>query len=194
MKRCALDIAVLLVVLNVVVVWGGASGKQTTSEPADCAIVLGARVYSDGTPSPVLRDRLDEALLVWREGKVRRILVTGDHGTLSYDEPTAMRTYLEAHDVPREAIILDHAGFDTFSSMWRATHVFGAKRVVVVTQKFHLARSVWIARELGMQAEGRASDHRAYRGIVWLELRKMGSRAKAFLDVAFGRKPRYTTG
>jgi vancomycin permeability regulator SanA len=193
-KRVAIGLAIAVVVLNGIVLWGGGPGTSTAPEVADCVIVLGARVYADGRPSDVLRDRLDEGLLVWREGKARRIVVSGDHGTPTYDEPNAMRAYLETRGVPREAIVMDHAGFDTYSSMWRAKHVFGAKRVVVVTQRFHLARAVWVARELGMEAEGRAADRHVYRGIMWLELREMGSRPKAFVDVAIGRKPRYTTG
>jgi vancomycin permeability regulator SanA len=177
----------LAVVVNAVVLHGGDDGK--VAGVADCAVVLGARVYEDGTPSEVLRDRLDEALVLWREHRVKRIVVSGDHATSLYDEPNAMRAYLEARGVPPEIIFMDHAGFDTYSSMWRAKHVFGATRIVVVTQRFHLPRALWVARSLGMEAEGRAADHHVYRSIAWMQMREIGSRTKAFLDVTVRRTP-----
>jgi vancomycin permeability regulator SanA len=157
----------------------------------DCAVVLGAGLRDDGSPSDVLRDRLDESLALYRAHRVTKIIVSGDHRTAAYDEPNAMRVYLEANGVPAEAVFMDHAGLDTYSSMWRARHVFGATRVIVVTQEFHLARAVWCARALGMQAEGSAADRHAYRGIAWLQVREVGSRTKAFLDVTVGRTPHH---
>jgi vancomycin permeability regulator SanA len=183
--------AIALVVLgaNLAVVRGGSGGPALAS--ADCALVLGAGVRDDGSPSEVLRDRLDEGLALYRTGRVRRLIVSGDHRTRSYDEPNAMRVYLEAAGVPPEAIFMDHAGVDTYSSMWRARHVFGATRIVVVTQDFHLARAVWCAREMGMEAEGAAADRHVYRGGTWFALREMVSRTKAVLDVALKRTPRF---
>jgi vancomycin permeability regulator SanA len=175
---------------NAVVLAGGDDGALVAGR-ADCALVLGAGVRDDGTPSGVLQDRLDEALAVWRSGRVKRILVSGDHASPSYDEPNAMRVYLEAHGVPPAAIFMDHAGLDTYSSVWRARHVFGARTVIIVTQRFHLTRAVWVARSLGMEAEGRAADHHLYRAIVWLEVRELFSRAKAFVDVATRRTPHH---
>jgi SanA protein len=182
-------LAAVVLVANLAVLTGGRSGALAGS--ADCALVLGAGVRDDGTPSDVLRDRLDEALTLYRAGRVRRILVSGDHQRPDYDEPNAMRVYLEANGVPPEAVFMDHAGLDTYSSMWRAKHVFGASRVVVVTQRFHLARAVWCARALGMQAEGSAADRHVYRGMLWLEAREVASRAKALVDVTVGRTPRH---
>ena len=159
---------------------------------ADSALVLGAGVGPDHTPSPVLHDRLETALALYRGGRVRRILVSGDHGRASYDETNTMRRWLEARGVPHRDVFMDHAGFDTYSSMWRAKHVFGATKVIVVTQRFHLARSIYLARAMGMEAEGAAADRRGYRGIVWLELREVASRTKAALDVATQHRPRHT--
>lgn len=187
--------AVLFVLFGAVgangLVLHGASEAQAAAEPLDCALVLGAGVRDDGTPSDVLRDRLDEALDVWRAGRVKKILVSGDHGRPEYDEPNTMRTYLESRGVPPEAIFMDHAGFDTYSSVWRARHVFGAKSVIIVTQRFHLARSVFVARKLGLTAEGSAADRHLYRGMIWLEAREVASRTKALVDVAAGRRPRH---
>jgi SanA protein len=174
---------------NLTVLDGGSGGRVVGA--FDCALVLGAGVRDDGTPSDVLRDRLDEALALYRAGRVTKIIVSGDHQAPGYDEPNAMRVYLEANGVAAPAIFLDHAGLDTYSSMWRARHVFGATRIVVVTQRFHLARAVWCARSLGMEAEGSAADRHVYRGIAWLQLREVVSRTKAFVDVSIGREPRH---
>jgi SanA protein len=182
-------LAAVVLVANLAVIAGGSGGKVTG--PVDCALVLGAGVRDDGSPSDVLRDRLDEALALYRAGRVKRILVSGDHQTRDYDEPNAMRLYLEANGVAPEAVFMDHAGLDTYSSMWRARHVFGASRIVVVTQQFHLARAVWCARSLGMQAEGSAADRHLYRGIAWLQAREVVSRTKALVDVTVGRTPRH---
>lgn len=184
----ALAAAVLLV--NVVVLAGG-KNDGTTLADADCALVLGAGVKDDGTPSDVLRDRLDESLALYRAGRVRKILVSGDHHTADYDEPNAMRRYLETNGVPAEAIFMDHAGLDTYSSVWRAKHVFGARKVIVVTQQFHLARAVWCSRALGMEAEGAPADRHLYRGIAWLHAREVVSRTKAFVDASVRRAPRH---
>ncbi len=157
---------------------------------ADCILVLGARVYPDGRPSTVLQDRLETALRLYRAGRASRILVSGDHGADSYDEPTAMRRWLEARGVPREAIFQDHAGFDTYSSMYRARAVFGAQRVLVVTQAFHLPRALYLAVSLGMQAEGVPADARSYQRAGYYQVREVASRTRAFLDVRRGRRPR----
>ncbi len=174
---------------NLTVLDGGSGGRLEGA--VDCALVLGAGVRDDGTPSDVLRDRLDEVLDLYRAGRVTKIIVSGDHQTPRYDEPNAMRAYLEASGVPAPAIFMDHAGLDTYSSMWRARHVFGALRIVVVTQQFHLARAVWCARSLGMEAAGSAADRHVYRGIAWLQMREVASRTKAFVDVTVGRAPRH---
>ncbi len=180
------SLAIAVASANVVVLRGGTD--RPLEGTADCALVLGAGLRDDGTPSDVLRDRLDEALALYRQGRVTRILVSGDHRTARYDEPNAMRRWLEDHGVPPEAVFMDHAGLDTYSSVWRARHVFGASRIVVVTQRFHLARAVFVARTLGMEAEGAAADRRPYRGMVWLELREVASRTKALGDVTLGRR------
>jgi vancomycin permeability regulator SanA len=184
-----LTLALTVATANAIVLAGGRSAEGTLAD-ADCALVLGAGVREDGSPTDVLRDRLDEALALYRAGRVRRLLVSGDHHRDSYDEPNTMRRYLEANGVPSSDIFMDHAGVDTYSSVWRAKHVFGAQRVVVVTQRFHLSRAVWCARALGMEAEGIAADRHIYRAGTWFELREIGSRTKAFVDIGVGRTAR----
>ena len=184
--------AAAVVGANLVVLAGGRSGAAASVHAnAECALVLGAGVRDDGSPSDVLRDRLDEALDLYRLGRVKKLVVSGDHQSASYDEPNAMRVYLEAKGVPSSDIFMDHAGLDTYSSVWRVKHVFGASRIIVVTQEFHLARAVWVARSLGMEAEGSAADRHVYRGIAWLHAREVVSRTKAYVDIAVARTPRH---
>lgn len=191
--RIGLAVTALIVAvvagINLVVVRGGAGGS--VGGDLDCALVLGAGLREDGTPSDVLRDRLDEAFLLYRTGRVGRVIVSGDHQGPRYDEVNAMRVYLEGKGVPASRVFMDHAGVDTYSSVWRAKHVFGASRIVVVTQRFHLARAVWCARSLGMEAEGSAADRHDYRGSAWFEMREVVSRTKAFVDVTTHRRPRH---
>ncbi len=158
---------------------------------ADCILVLGARVYEDGTPSPVLEDRLLTALQLYRDGRAPRIVVSGDHGAPEYDEVKSMADYLVARGVPESAVFLDHAGFDTYSSMYRAKHVFRAERVLVVTQAFHLPRALYTGERLGLRVEGVIADRRPYAGARYLEVRETASRTKAFADLLRGRRPRH---
>ncbi len=178
---------------NLAVLLGGTpfAARLRDGEKADCILVLGARVYADGTVSPVLEDRLQTGLRLYREGRASRILVSGDHGGRDYDEVNAMRRWLESRGVPAADIFQDHAGLDTYSSLARARDVFGAQRVLVVTQRFHLPRALFIARRLGLQADGAAADLRVYRGAAYWEAREVASRTRAFVDVAVGRRPRH---
>jgi vancomycin permeability regulator SanA len=159
-------------------------------ERADAIVVLGAGVRDDGSPSHVLVDRLEIARELYRTGAAPRVLVTGDHVSASYDEPRTMQRWLVDHGVPREAIFLDHAGVDTYSSMWRARHVFQVRRAIVVTQRFHLPRALFLGARLGMDVTVVEADRRAYVGSAWFQVREIASRTKAWLDVAIGRTPR----
>ena len=154
----------------------------------EVALVLGASVYR-GKPSPVLAERADVAVALYRANKVSKILVTGDNGTLSYDEVTPVRKYLLGAGIPSQDIFLDHAGFDTYSSMYRAREVFLARSLTIVTQDFHLPRALWIARRLGLDAygivaaggENSPSDY----------IREIPAAIKALLNVLTDRQPKY---
>lgn len=176
------------VACNVAVLRGGRVQKEPLRE-ADAIIVLGAGVGPDGV-SQVLGDRLDTALALYREGRARKILLTGDHASPQYDEVAAMKKYLEARGVPSDALLLDGAGVDTFSSIARARTVYGVERAIVVTQAFHLPRALWLARALGIEADGSEADRRVYRGAAWFQVRELISRTKAWIDVGVGRTPR----
>lgn len=155
---------------------------------ADVALVLGASVYR-GKPSPVLAARADTAIELYRAQKVAKILVSGDDGDRAHDEVTPVRKYLVEAGVAPEDIFLDHAGFDTYSSMYRAVRVFGAEKVIVVTQDFHMPRALWIARHLGMPAVGLVANDSD--GPLSDYVREVPASLKAFLDVVFKRQPRY---
>ena len=156
----------------------------------DCIIVPGARVYEDGTPCTVLKDRLDTAIGLYFAGVSDRLLLSGDHGTATYDEVTAMKAYAMEQGVPEQDIFLDHAGFSTYETMYRAATVFGAESCVVVTQRYHLYRAVYLADKMHMQVQGVEADRRAYDRIRYFEAREVLARVK---DVAFAAiKPQPT--
>lgn len=155
---------------------------------AEVAIVLGASVVA-GKPSPILADRANAAIALYSAGKVGKILVTGDNGALSYDEVTPVRKYLLDAGVPAQDIFLDHAGFDTYSSMYRAQAVFQAQSAVIVTQDFHLPRALWIARHLGLSAYGVTAE--GGRGSAYDYLREIPASLKALVDVLLRREPKY---
>ena len=149
---------------------------------APVAIVLGAGVRSDGKPSDALADRLEQALELYRSGTVRKLLLTGDHGTREYDETNCMRRWVLARGVKEEDVFCDHAGFSTHDSLARARQVFGIARAIVVTQAFHLPRALYTAAVLGIEAQGVACDRREYQKGLWYALRETGSRAKALVQ------------
>ena len=161
-------------------------------KPADCVIVPGALVYSNQRPSPILQDRLDVALQVYRTGITNRIIVSGDHGTEQYDEVNVMRQYLLEKGVPPEHIFMDHAGFDTYDTMYRARDVFQVKKAIVVTQTFHLNRALYIGQALDIDIQGVPSDLQVYQKDAYYRLREYPARFKAFLDCyILQSKPEY---
>lgn len=171
---------------------GIASSVKRTSEqvePAQVALVLGAFVHPDGTPCPVLQDRLEQGLELYRAGKVEKLLLSGDHGRPEYDEVNAMRVYLEKRGVPKKHLYLDHAGFDTYDSLYRAKHVFQVESVIVVTQEFHLNRALYIGHALGLNIQGVASDRRAIAEIRTLRAREFLANLKALWEVHSGAPP-----
>ncbi len=157
------------------------------------ALILGAKVKPNGRLSHMLEDRVLTGLDLYRQGKVKKLLLSGDHGQKSYDEVNAMRNYLLRHGVPEQDIFLDHAGFNTYSSMYRARDVFQVRDVIVVTQAFHVPRAVYIARSLGLQATGLIADRRIYMRVSQLksDVREILARVKAFVDVQRNAQPKY---
>ncbi len=172
---------------------GGAVYERAQDVPARAvAIVPGAAVLQDGTPRAALEDRLAAALELYRLGKVRRILVSGDHQAEGYDEVNGMHRWLVARGVPSEAVFLDHAGLRTLDTMVRAAKVFQVHDAVVCTQRFHLARSVFLARSAGLDAVGLVADRREYVTARWDAVREAIARTVAVADVhLLGTEPRF---
>ncbi len=156
---------------------------------AQVAIILGAAVSQKGNPSPVLEDRIITAIALYKQGKVSRILMSGGNPSVTNNEVDPVRKILIAQGIPAEDIFLDHAGFDTYSSMYRAKAVFKISSAIVVTQEFHLPRAVYIARSLGINAYGLAADRGQYS--IKNYLRELLSRPRAFIDVLLRRVPKY---
>lgn len=172
------NVAVLLVGGNVLTDEDGAR-----SLGADCVLVLGASVQPDGTPSPILRDRLDVGADLYEAGVAPKILVSGDNGDDSYNEVASMKSYLVGKGVPSEDVFCDHCGFNTYDSMWRARNIFGVERVVVVTQTYHEYRALYNAEGVGMQARGVPSDLHAYANQMYYDFREVFARVKDFGQV-----------
>ena len=153
------------------------------------AIVFGAGLWRDGTPTNVLRDRIDRAVELYFSGKVQKILMSGDNRFIDYNEPGAMREYALSLGVPGEDIVLDYAGRRTYDTCYRAKAIFGLKQAVLVTQSFHLARALYTCNVLGLKAVGVASDLQKYRlaSQVYWNLRELPATLTAFLEVHFLR-------
>lgn len=181
--------AVAVAAINVAVVFGTRSSIVSTEEAAnyeaDAIVVLGASVFADGTPSGILEDRLDDAIALYNAGAAPKLIMSGDNGDASYNECFAMKSYAVAMGVPAEDIFCDHAGFNTYDSMYRAQYIFGCKRIVVATQTYHLYRALWSAHALGMEAIGVASDYHAYEKQTYYDLREIPARVKDFFQSAF---------
>lgn len=165
--------------------------SETEVPAAPVALVLGARVFPDGTPSPFLAARLDLAHRLYLAGKVRVVLVSGDNMAEEYNEPDAMRTYLINVGMPTEAVVADHAGFDTYDSCARALRIFGIEQLIVVTQSYHLPRAVATCRALGIAATG-VGDYRVRRfSRPWVQgvIRDQLACVKTVIDLITQRDP-----
>lgn len=165
-------------------------GEWSSLDDVDCILVLGAGVWGD-RPSPMLEDRLLEGIKLYKNNVSPKIMMTGDHGTKEYDEVNVMKAFAIENGVPSGDIFMDHAGFSTYESIYRARDVFAAKKIIIVTQEYHLYRALYIANELGIEAYGAPSDPRQYVGALYRELREILARNKDFIQCIFKPKPTY---
>jgi SanA protein len=148
---------------------------------ADAVLILGAYVLPDGTLSDMLNDRETVGYELYEQGKAPKIIVSGDHGRMDYDEVNAMKDFIKSKGVTGQDIFMDHAGFSTYESMYRARDIFQVKKVIIVTQRYHLLRAIFIARALGLEAYGVASDLHDYGQVMaGYEVREMIARNKDF--------------
>ena len=142
----------------------------------DCIIVLGAGVRSDGSMSDMLRDRMDRAIELYQSGVSDKLLVSGDHGRANYDEVNTMKEYAVECGVPSSDVFMDHAGFSTYESIVRAKEIFGVSSAVVVTQRYHLYRAMYIADCVGIECDGASADLHTYRGQTKRDVREVLAR------------------
>ena len=210
-KLKVLLFVVLVVFLTPLVAYGGINAYALLSarselyalekaeempKGADAVLVLGAGVRSDGTPSDMLQDRLLCALALYERGICDKIIVSGDHGAKDYDEVNVMKNYLVARQVPSECIFMDHAGFSTYESLYRAKFVFGAEKLIIVTQKYHSYRALMIGRALKMDCQAVAApilagNYEGYAKQPWYSFRESLARCKDFLYCLALPKPTY---
>ncbi|MDD2553271.1 MAG: ElyC/SanA/YdcF family protein [Desulfotomaculaceae bacterium] len=194
-KRVLIGLAVLILTVSFLIVlidqYVQRTGLKYIVRPdqapvSDAILVLGAYVFPDGTLSPMLNDRLNQAYGVYQQGKAGKIVVSGDHGRKDYDEVNAMKKYLVDKGVSPEDVFMDHAGFSTYESIYRVRDIFQVKRVIIVTQGYHLTRAIFIARELGLEACGVTSDLHDYGEVMTIyRLRESAARVKDFFLAKF---------
>lgn len=160
-------------------------------EPTEVALILGTSRGQRSQPNRFYQARIEAAAALYHSGRVRGILVSGDNATRYYNEPISMQKDLMALGVPGEHITLDYAGFRTLDSMVRAKEVFGLERVLVVSQRFHAARAIFLARHFGLDARGFAAADPAHTGYLRVRAREVLARTAAMLDLLSGRGPRF---
>lgn len=175
-----------------------AADRIITSEEAaeltdvDCILVLGCQVKSDGVPSHMLEDRLRRSVELYRLQVAPKLLMSGDHGRKDYNEVGTMKQYAIDADVSSSDVFMDHAGFSTYESLYRAKEIFGVKKVIIVSQEYHLYRALYIADQMGIDAYGVSSDYRTYWGQSKREVREILARCKDMVTTAFDMPPTYS--
>lgn len=165
--------------------------ETATLEDVDCIIVLGCQVRDDGTLSHMLRDRLMRGLEVYHAGAAPKLLMSGDHGRKEYDEVNAMKQYAIENGVPSEHVFMDHAGFSTYETVYRAKEIFEADKVIIITQEYHLYRALYIADKLGLEAYGVSADLNKYAGQSMRDFREILARCKDWAMCIFKPEPTY---
>ena len=165
--------------------------KATALQDVECIVVLGCAVRPDGTPSPMLAERLDRGVELYENGAAPKLLMSGDHGRVDYNEVGTMKQYAVSAGIPSEDVFMDHAGFSTYESLYRAKEVFGAEKVIVVSQEYHLYRALYIAERMGLDACGVSADYRTYWGQTSRDIREILARAKDFVNTIFWPEPTF---
>lgn len=201
MKKIIKYLAIVLIIIILVVFGINFYVKSTTKnkiikeseskmENVDCILVLGAGIWGD-KPSPMLEDRLLQAISLYNNNASSKIIMSGDHGKENYDEVNIMKQFAIEKGIASENIFMDHAGFSSYESIYRAKEIFKVKKMIIVTQQYHLYRALYIAKQLGIEACGVASDPRQYVGATYRELREILARNKDFVKCIFKPEPTY---
>lgn len=157
----------------------------------DCIIVLGCKVKDNGDPSDMLADRLKRGIDLYKQGAAPKIIMSGDHGTVEYDEVNTMKRIAIDAGIPSSDVFMDHAGFSTYESIYRAKEIFEADKIIIVTQEYHLYRALYIAEKLGIEAYGVNSDYNTYWGQIKRDIREILARCKDFVSMIFMPEPTY---
>ncbi|MDD3174330.1 MAG: ElyC/SanA/YdcF family protein [Herbinix sp.] len=157
----------------------------------DCILVLGAGIWENNEPSPMLEDRIKLGIELYKAGVSECLLMSGDHGRIDYDEVNVMKQYAIDAGVPSEDIFMDHAGFSTYESLYRARDIFEVDKMIIVTQKYHMYRAIYVGKGLGLDVYGVTSDPRQYAGQNKREAREILARVKDFFYVVAKPKPTY---
>ncbi len=163
---------------------------ENAGEGYDCILVLGCGVHGD-TPSHMLEDRLLQGIELYENGASKKMLMSGDHGKENYDEVNVMKDFAVRRGVSAENIFMDHAGFSTYESMYRAKEIFTAEKILIVTQDYHLHRAIYDARAMGIEAYGVASNPRTYAGQLYRDIREILARNKDFIYCIIKPEPTY---
>lgn len=167
------------------------SAEEALNKDADCIVVLGAGVRRDGSPSPMLEDRILTGIDLYNNGVSNRLIMSGDHNTKEYDEVNTMKRYAVEIGIPSEHVFMDHAGISTYDSIYRAKEIFQADKIIIVTQKYHLYRALYTAKSLGIEAYGVSADVRVYAGQNLREIREIAARVKDFVMAIFKPNPKF---
>ena len=192
---CILGITALTVINSIVKLSTGdqiiSSEEAAKLEDIDCILVLGCFVKDDGRPSDMLFDRLTRGVELYDMGAAPKLLMSGDHGREEYDEVAAMKQFAIDEGIPSEDVFMDHAGFSTYESIYRAKEIFQADKILIVTQEYHLYRALYIANQLGVEAYGVSSDYHTYVGQFMRDFREMLARVKDCATCIFKPEPTY---
>ena len=169
------------------------SAEKSPSRPV--AIVFGAGLWRDGSPTPVLRDRVAMAASLYFAGKVEKLLMSGDNRFVNYNEPAAMRAFALELGIPDQAIVLDYAGRRTYDTCYRARDIFGVHQAILITQSFHLPRAIFLCEAMGVSAVGVPADLRQYRrsSLLYWNLRELPATLTAMWE-AFITRPQPVLG
>lgn len=191
----AVLLAAAVLVPNFIVVNKTKSNIVTLEEAAklsdiDCAVILGAGVR-DGKPTPMLKDRLLTGIELYKSGAAKKLIMSGDHGSKDYDEVNIMKSFAVENGVPDSDIFMDHAGFSTYETVYRAKEIFEADNIIIVSQEYHLYRALYIAEKLDVKAAGVSADLRAYKGQIKRDLREILARDKDFFNCIIKPEPTY---
>jgi len=165
--------------------------SEVSDIDVDCIIILGAMVYEDGNLCLMLQDRVIQGANAYKLGASDVIIMSGDAVHEGYDEVHPMEQYAVERSVPSENILTDSAGVSTYDSIYRAYTIFGAKKILIISQEYHLYRALYIAKHLGMEAYGLSADLQPYAGQSKREIREYVARCKDFLKVIFKSKSEY---